>query len=54
MIVIAAIGLLKLGWIADFLSLPIVAGFLGGIGVIIIVHQLPDALGVASGGTSFI
>jgi SulP family sulfate permease len=49
---VMAVGLLKLGWIADFLSLPIVTGFLGGIGVIIIVHQLPSALGVTSSGTS--
>ena len=51
-IVIMVIGLLKFGWLADFLSLPIVAGFMGGIGVIIIVHQLPRALGVPSGGES--
>ncbi len=51
---VLSVGLLKLGWIADFLSLPIVTGFLCGIGVIIIVHQLPSALGVASGGTSVI
>jgi MFS superfamily sulfate permease-like transporter len=51
---VLAVGLFKLGWIADFLSLPIVTGFLCGIGVIIIVHQLPNALGVASGGTSVI
>lgn len=49
---VLAVGLLKLGWIADFLSLPIVTGFLSGIGVIIIVHQLPSALGVTSGGTT--
>ncbi|MCU1363545.1 MAG: hypothetical protein JWM55_1373 [Acidimicrobiaceae bacterium] len=49
---VMAVGLLKLGWIADFLSLPIVTGFLGGIGVIIIVHQLPSALGVTTGGSS--
>ena len=53
-LIIIAIGLLKLGWIADFMSLPIVAGFLGGIGVIIIVHQLPRALGVSSGGEGVI
>lgn len=51
---VLAVGLMKLGWIADFLSLPIVTGFLCGVGVIIIVHQLPSALGVASGGTSVI
>src|SRR5580692_3231458 len=53
-IIVMGIGLLKLGWLADFLSLPIVVGFLGGIGVIIITHQLPRVLGVPSGGESFI
>ncbi|HVB51849.1 MAG TPA: SulP family inorganic anion transporter [Acidimicrobiales bacterium] len=51
-LVVMTVGLLRLGWIADFLSLPIVTGFLGGIGVIIIVHQLPSALGVTAGGSS--
>jgi MFS superfamily sulfate permease-like transporter len=53
-LIVMIIGLLKLGWLADFLSLPIVAGFLAGIGVIIITHQLPRVLGVPSGGESFI
>ncbi len=53
-LVIMLIGLLRLGWLADFLSLPIVAGFMAGIGVIIITHQLPRVLGVPSGGESFI
>ena len=53
-LVVLAVGLFRLGWIADFLSVPIVTGFLGGIGIIIIVHQLPSALGVTSGGTSVI
>ncbi len=52
--IVTIIGLFKLGWLADFLSLPIVVGFLGGIGVIIITHQLPRVLGVASGGESFV
>ncbi|HEY5267333.1 MAG TPA: SulP family inorganic anion transporter [Acidimicrobiales bacterium] len=51
-LVVLSVGLLRLGWIADFLSLPIVTGFLSGIGVIIIVHQLPSALGVSAGGTT--
>ncbi len=51
---VLAVGLFKLGWVADFLSVPIVTGFLCGIGAIIIVHQLPSALGVASGGTSVV
>jgi MFS superfamily sulfate permease-like transporter len=51
-VLVAAVGLLKLGWLADFLSLPIVGGFMAGIGVIIVVHQLPRILGVAGGGES--
>ena len=53
-IAVMAIGILRLGWLADFLSLPIVTGFLAGIGLIIIVHQLPHALGIPGGGVSFI
>ena len=51
-LVVAAIGWFRLGWLGDFLSLPIITGFLAGIGVIIIVDQLPHVLGVASGGES--
>jgi high affinity sulfate transporter 1 len=52
-VLVAVIGLLRMGWIADFLSAPIIMGFLGGVGVIIIVHQLPDlfALAPVSGST---
>jgi MFS superfamily sulfate permease-like transporter len=51
-VLVMAVGLLRLGWLADFLSLPIVAGFMSGIGAIIVVHQLPRVLGVSSGGSS--
>jgi MFS superfamily sulfate permease-like transporter len=53
-LMVMAVGLLKLGWLADFLSVPIVTGFMCGIGVIIAVHQLPHVLGVTSGGDSVI
>jgi SulP family sulfate permease len=53
-VLLVAIGLLKLGWFADFLSLPIVIGFMSGIGVIIVVHQLPHVFGIAGGGDSVI
>ena len=53
-LIVMAIGILRLGWLADFLSIPIVAGFLAGIGFIIIVHQLPHALGIPGGGETFI
>jgi len=49
---VTLVWLLRLGWIAEFLSVPITAGFLGGIAVIIVVHQLPDLLGVPPAGGS--
>src|ERR1700722_19259651 len=45
---VALVGLLRLGWIAEFLSAPIITGFLAGVAVIIVVHQLPDLLGIPS------
>ncbi len=51
-VLVAIVWLARLGWISDLLSAPIIAGFLAGIAVIIIVHQLPDLLGVHSGGGS--
>ena len=51
-VLVALVWLLRLGWIAEFLSAPIIAGFLAGVGVIIIVHQLPDLLGLTAAGGS--
>ncbi len=53
-LLLLTIGFLKLGWMADFLSLPIVVGFMCGIGVIIAVHQLPHVFGITGGGDSVI
>ena len=52
-VLVALVGLLRLGWVAEFLSAPIISGFLGGVAIIIVVHQLPDLLGLpgASGST---
>jgi sulfate permease, SulP family len=47
-VIVVLVGLLRLGWIADFLSAPIITGFLAGVAVIIVVHQLPDLLGLSS------
>ena len=51
--IVALVGLLRLGWVAELLSAPIIAGFLSGVAVIIVVHQLPDFLGLppVSGST---
>ena len=47
-------GVLRLGWIADLLSVPVTTGFLAGISVHIIVSQLPGLLGIASPGGSLL
>jgi SulP family sulfate permease len=49
---VALVWLARLGWIAELLSAPIITGFLAGIAVIIIVHQLPDLFGLHSDGGS--
>jgi sulfate permease, SulP family len=52
-VLVALVGLLRLGWIAEFLSAPIIEGFLAGVAVIIVVHQLPSMLGLPEvGGTT--
>lgn len=38
---------LRLGWVADLLSIPMTTGFLAGISIHIIVGQLPTILGIA-------
>jgi SulP family sulfate permease len=48
--VVTLVWLFRLGWIAELLSAPIITGFLGGVSVVIVVHQLPDLLGIAGGG----
>jgi len=47
-VLVALVGLLRMGWIAEFLSAPIITGFLAGVAVIIVVHQLTDVLGLPS------
>ena len=48
-LMVMLVSILRLGWIAEFLSTPIVTGFLSGVAVIIIIHQLPDLLGLPPG-----
>ncbi|HTX50014.1 MAG TPA: SulP family inorganic anion transporter [Caulobacteraceae bacterium] len=44
--IVALSGLLKLGWIADFLSRPVITGFLAGIAAHIVLSQAPALLGL--------
>src|SRR6516162_7784127 len=48
-VMLIAGGILKLGWIANLLSTPVVTGFLTGIAAHIVVSQLPSIFGIARG-----
>jgi high affinity sulfate transporter 1 len=48
------VGAFRLGWIAEFLSTPVITGVLAGIAVEIVVRQIPAILGVAGGSTTTI
>lgn len=43
-------GLLRLGFLADFLSKPVIVGYMHGLAVVIAVGQLPKVLGIEAGG----
>jgi SulP family sulfate permease len=45
-LIVMLVSILRLGWVADFLSAPIVTGFLSGVAVIIIARQLPEFFGL--------
>ncbi len=45
--ILIAAALLRAGWIADLLSIPVTTGFLAGIAAHIVVGQLPALFGVA-------
>ena len=42
--------LLRLGFMADFLAKPVIAGFMHGLALVIVVGQLPKVLGIQGGG----
>ncbi len=46
-IVLGAIGLLRIAWLAEFLSKPIVTGFVFGLTVTIVIGELPTLIGIA-------
>ena len=45
-LMLVAAGLLRLGFVADFISEPVLTGFKAGIGVVILVDQAPKLLGL--------
>jgi MFS superfamily sulfate permease-like transporter len=44
---------LRLGFLADFLSRTVLVGFLSGVGIQVACHQLPGMLGLEPGGHGF-
>jgi high affinity sulfate transporter 1 len=51
--ILLAAGALKLGFLADFISLPVLAGFKAGTGLLIISGQLGKVLGIEQSGDNF-
>jgi len=45
--------LLKLGFVANFISIPVLTGFKAGIGLVILLDQLPKLLGIHITKTNF-
>ena len=45
-LILTGAALLRLGFVANFISDPVLTGFKAGIGVVIIVDQLPKLLGI--------
>ena len=43
-------GFLRLGFVANFLSKPVIVGFMHGLAVVVAVAQLPKVLGIKSAG----
>jgi sulfate permease, SulP family len=52
-VILVAAGLLRLGFLADFISSPVLAGFKAGMGLVIAASQLGKVLGVPVQGESF-
>ncbi|HSO65607.1 MAG TPA: SulP family inorganic anion transporter [Ornithinibacter sp.] len=47
-VVLVAVGLLRLGWVAQFLSEPIVTGFVAGLVVLIVIGEIPTLAGLVA------
>jgi MFS superfamily sulfate permease-like transporter len=53
-LLLAGAGLLRLGFLADFISAPVLAGFKAGTGLLIAAGQLGKILGVPQQGDGFL
>lgn len=53
-VMLLAAGVLRLGFVANFISEPVLVGFKAGIGTVIVVDQLPKLLGIHFTKGSFV
>ena len=53
-VILAIMGVLRLGFLANFLSHPVIAGFITASGVLIATSQLKHILGIQAGGDNLI
>jgi sodium-independent sulfate anion transporter 11 len=44
--IVLGIGLLRLGWIVEFIPLPAVSGFMTGSAISIVASQVPGLMGI--------
>lgn len=51
---LALFGILRLGWVTDFISRPVIVGFSFGLGLTVIAGELPHLLGVSSANPHFV
>ena len=52
-LVLLAMAALRLGFLANLISQPVLIGFLAGVGVSLIIGKLPDVLGIPASGTTW-
>jgi MFS superfamily sulfate permease-like transporter len=52
-VVLTVAGLARLGFIAEFLAKPVLAGYMVGLALVILVGQLSSLLGISSGSGNF-
>jgi sulfate permease, SulP family len=53
-VILVVAGLMRLGWVANFMSKTVIGGFIIGLSISIIIGQLDDLLGIdVTGGNSF-
>lgn len=52
-LVLALAAVLRLGFLADLISAPVLAGFLSGVGISLVIGKLPGMLGIEASGTTW-